>query len=546
MEPKLPTATTNSSSTYSCIMFSYYGKPYFIARTLQFGSFPPIIIYACGICHQYIISKKDLIRHECLPRFARTCFYNSAKTMQCLLKLIAYNNYAYASITSPVFKEFVESFNRGFKIPSEDKLKKLMHEYAENIQTHILQKLQNRVVTLLIDGATKANRRFEGIILWTVERLYFYSLEELPDFKTQTIAGRLRNIIQFLRNNFINVVAICSDNASNNKALFSPSNPNNILDLDIFRIPCVAHVINLAISDLIENPIWSAFYKQIETVLKSFTKAPKLSSVRWCSLFYALEYLYKKVQINAIPAAIEEIVTRINMTYNLDSLNEISKIISNLMKKVEGDSVALSSVFPLFSQTISKLNGIEHPLAHHFSILLKNRFFNTEGMCLACLSYILTFPGYIYAKNLIDDDLKEHIIYSSTQAINMFSVAKHYDSETVTLAISGLRYYLENDIPFQTNVPSYIFWQHVREDINFPKNLRIFSYIAFELVQIPATEAPVERIFSRLSGVLTPLRRSTVTSKLNDLMIVKANVIFRSLAPNGNNIMSSLEEHITT
>ena len=53
-------------------------------------------------------------------------------------------------------------------------------------------------------------------------------MEELPDFKTTTFEHQITTIVNKLRDNNIIVVAICSDNASNNQALFAPDNDNII------------------------------------------------------------------------------------------------------------------------------------------------------------------------------------------------------------------------------------------------------------------------------------------------------------------------------
>ena len=88
-------------------------------------------------------------------------------------------------------------------------------------------------------------------------------MEELPDFKTTTFEHQITTIVNKLRDNNIIVVAICSDNASNNQALFAPDNDNNILKLGLIRIPCVAHLINLAGGDVKKDQGFELFYKML-------------------------------------------------------------------------------------------------------------------------------------------------------------------------------------------------------------------------------------------------------------------------------------------
>lgn len=131
-----------------------------------------------------------------------------------------------------------------------------------------------RVRSLLIDGATKAERHFEGVLIWTIERIYFYSLEEMESFTTHNLQERLLTLIRKLTENNINVAVICSDNASNNRALFNRANNDNLidkLDIGLIRIPCCAHVINLSIQYVL-NSSHKWLYSLVEKLLK---KPPK-------------------------------------------------------------------------------------------------------------------------------------------------------------------------------------------------------------------------------------------------------------------------------
>ena len=160
--------------SYYC-SFSYHDYIDYIPYSFQFGTLFTVNVYECSRCHQRMISKKDLIGHRCVATnpTQNPFVYHPAKTTDCLLDLIAFHNYSYHSIQSPVWQALVDSFNRGYQIPKKDKLESLMHDRAMRIQEDILKNLEGKNVTLLIDGATKEGRKFEGFI-WSYRGLFYY------------------------------------------------------------------------------------------------------------------------------------------------------------------------------------------------------------------------------------------------------------------------------------------------------------------------------------------------------------------------------------
>ena len=546
--PNSTYATCKERQQHELILFNYGKFQYYIPKTFRFGNLPKINLYQCAKCGQYMTSKKDLLRHNCLPtnRQFEPYMYNEKNTLHRLLDLIAFNNYSYHSVENAVFQQFIDSFCRGFQIPKQDALENDMHQYAMEIQEATLTKLSHQIVSLLIDGGSKVGRKFEGVLLWSLKRVYFYSLEQCQDFKTSTLSQDIEAIINKLRSYNIIVLAICSDNASNNKALFNATNEYNILDQGLVHIPCCSHMINLAVHDTLHNPNTLPLLDAIRSILGlkiPHFSPPKLTEVRWCSFFECILYIIGHLSV--LPHLLDETIRTIDLDYDWQKLDATAKVMLEFIKETESDSIALSSIFPKISNTISKLKNIGGVFALTLSVTIKNRVFQTEGIGLPILSYLLTGEGFAKYKQLNDQNLQMEIFTAAQKGIEQYAKARHIEDYITTAMYSGLAVYLfygEKYIPFHSNSDSLSTWEKALRDKSIPLVLQKFAFLAYEVLQIPATEAPVERIFSHLGAILTPQRTHLLTEKINDLMIVKANILFKSLKyPLSNGLLDQIK-----
>ena len=361
-------STTKSGIIQSGIVFRQYGIQYKITHMHVIGSYQ-ITIYQCQKCQTFFVARKDLFRHTChlMTQGMNNFVFNAAKTTKCLLEMIAVNNYSFESIGSPTFRNFIESFGRDYEIPSPDKIAREMHTYAETIQRQVIEHLKHHVVTLLIDGGTRSGRHYDGILLWTIGGIHFYSLEDVPNFKTLTLSDRLAKVIQFLRANEIIVIAACSDNASNNIALFNEYNINSLFnqltDFDLLRIPCCAHVINLAVSDTIYLT-FKIIYKMVKGLLKRAPKnkkIPKFTKVRWYSFFTCVLFIYEHPDIFPKNDPDYDFIEK---EIGWDLFSSVSRKVIELIALVESDSVELSSVFPMISSFIGDMEDINNIVGH--------------------------------------------------------------------------------------------------------------------------------------------------------------------------------------
>ena len=91
-----------------------------------------------------------------------------------------------------------------------------MIELAQRIRMQMLENLRDRVVSLMIDGCKRWGRLYEGVVSYTSERLYLYSVLKMRDGTARTLEAILAEVIETLKRNNTTVVSINSDNASVN------------------------------------------------------------------------------------------------------------------------------------------------------------------------------------------------------------------------------------------------------------------------------------------------------------------------------------------
>ena len=139
-----------------------------------------------------------------------------------------------------------------FTTPSEPVFKEMLKNYALRIQEHTLTSLKGEVVSILIDGAKKCTREFEGVILYSRIGLKFFALVNIPNQKAMTLASVISAVDSALSRNGTRVVSICSDNAKTNKKALNcdESSAQSLSGFFFIRQGCSVHSINLAIGDV--------------------------------------------------------------------------------------------------------------------------------------------------------------------------------------------------------------------------------------------------------------------------------------------------------
>ena len=103
----------------------------------------------------------------------------SQEAKDCYLDFVCCCNISQNAITGKYFQQLMVAVHADFTTPSEPVFKEMLKNYALRIQEHTLTSLKGEVVSILIDGAKKCTREFEGVILYSHIGLKFLTCQQV-------------------------------------------------------------------------------------------------------------------------------------------------------------------------------------------------------------------------------------------------------------------------------------------------------------------------------------------------------------------------------
>ena len=484
------------------------------------------VFYYCTLCHHIYVSKKAVDSHDCRPCMNQSTF-NPNQTKVDLLIAIAVCDLSFKTVCSKPFRKFVDDFGCNFHISSERQMIRDMKSLAMEINEKNLQSLYGQTVSILFDGAKRVGNNYEGVILYTRPRLYFYPFSILDKEKATDIAKVIITTINDLNNRGVRVIAACSDNASNNIAAFanhSYSVRYHIGD-GIIRVPCFAHTSNLATKDVFDGK-----FKSITHAIVLITKVHppgqkqtcSFSATRWKSLYECIQYICNYNDFYATNEETQQLYNLIEQTHSWHILRICAQIMWEFTAELEKDHSSICDVFLFVNDTLEKLKSIiMYPIPDAMYRSVRKRFTSEKSMEIPCLSFVCTKIGKSIFNALNDSELQESV---SKCAING---ATAYSSEHPTWfnqeeLQKELKAYLNSvDIPFS----DMSYWEQMKntKGYKWPE----LAQLAYDVVQIPCSEAPVERFFAHLEKILSPQRRRMTPELVSAISIVKMDYLFK-------------------
>ena len=167
--------------------------------------------------------------------------------MEYIIRYIASTNTPFRSMDNSFLRTACNILDNSFIYPGKDKLRSEMIDLSKKIIINMKKEICYTSVSLLFDSCKRWGENYQGIILYTSERLYIWSVLATEDSKAETFTKVIQKVIDDLKFTQIKVLAICTDNAAANVSAFKENN------LCLFWQPCAAHTTNLVISDTFEK-----------------------------------------------------------------------------------------------------------------------------------------------------------------------------------------------------------------------------------------------------------------------------------------------------
>lgn len=490
-------------------------------------------MYKCLSCHHIYFSKNGAVKHQCsnYQYFINMISHpDHILTIENLLRFICTSNCSLRCVENIFLQRAFKAVNPTIEIPKRDKLKSEMFDLANQILQKMHNDLRGKTVSILLDGCRRLSHNFQGIIIYTPDRLYFYSIYETPNSKAKTLRELVVSIIFKMAFNQIHVLSICTDNCNTNKSAFDEL---YFFGRHILREPCSSHTGNLAIKDMFESGEYEFVKNEIFNLLSNIPdclchngNVPRLMTIRWKSMYTCVEFIYKNIQTFletqnvSVIASIEVIENSIGW----ENLYKMLQIMWIFVSQTEADLASIADIVQPFLNALDALFQMNTTPAKKLAEHLENRFKKSCPLQLPFFAFLLTKEGLQYFRS----DQKGSENFKNFELTITQYLIERCLCRTITLVISTLRTYLEvfNINEFENFSKPIDMWkcdQYLYTKYGIPY---CFSKLAEEILSIPASEAAVERIFAALSKITTKEMCKIKTNTINSRLVIKYDSIF--------------------
>ena len=512
----------------------------------------PHLCYGCTQCFEFFVSKKGAIEHNCSPQTfkyddyvnfvsSHTETFNIDSNLKAIKHYFATKNIIYfiATTNLPINKlknDFIRNalscLDSSYQIPGYDKLRELVINEALIIEKRNLRLLCGKIVSILLDEATRWNVHYEGVVIYTPERLYFMSVTPLPEVKAKYLAHLTSYIVKKLQSFGITVVSVCTDNAGNNRKAYDEKNPHcaqALCQQQFIRQPCSAHTANLGISDMFEkDPQYGYVISYINTLLNRHphVKEPVPSfTIRWSSLYKCVEYIYNNLETynKSRDFIVQEHITRIERDIGWVYLYHMVKYAWDFIENIEGDHVSIANIFSSIKQIWHKLLEMNINASLRFADVILQRFCKTVHLKLPLFAFSLTHEGLDWFRNYPGNKF----INDCIEGMKMY--AKDRNIQNIDLILGVYNTYLKDidSNAFDRFSAPIEFWKAMKDDTTVSIQCQFFARFAVEVLSIPASEAAVERVFASLSALIDSREKRCKPDLINSKLCIKYDVIFQ-------------------
>lgn len=516
--------------------------------------------YKCLSCRAIFITKTGALNHSC-PAFGHfNNFFqvqrpkpNHIACIKYILRYIAIANASIKSFENLCIIQSYKALDETFEMPSKNKLHRLMISMAADIHEKTMHELQYQTVSLMMDGCKRWGYRYEGFVIYTCHKLYYFGVIPTKDETHLTLANVIKRVMTEFDEHHIRVVAITTDNASNNiTALnFGPTSAQGLSGHHFIRQPCAAHTLNLAIEDVVmHSDLGKIIYNNIQFLLRNVPKGTvragynkQLETIRWMSLFECAQFIYANSDkyINSLNVDVVAAYIRVEQIIPWAMLDQILLILKQFLLHIEADLSSIANIIPPFLECCGALSTIENKVANLFLEKLINRFTKTCPIQLPWVAYLLTLDGLNFYRT--HEDLQEAIYDAAMSGLNGYLNERkpsYIADYTQMLAIFD-NYLRDFDLgQLVSHELAFDCWADFKNPMPFT-----FKLLARDILLIPSSEAPVERVFSALTGATTShmcnLKPETVnarlTIKFDTLFLGIENIKYHDLVTNAEQIM---------
>lgn len=150
------------------------------------------------------------------------------------------------------------------------------------------------------------------------------------------------------------------------------------------------------------------------------------------------------------------------------------------------------------------------------------------SIAIAIIRLLLTKEGLYFYRAFCQQDNK--FFNSAKEGMICYQIERDFDVEVIEMNINAFEIYLEifdinNFSNFNTAQDMWEYLASNNEELGIPQT---FFILAKEVLEIPSTEAAVERLFTFLSNLTSGHMCNSQEETLSSRLIVKFDTIFRN------------------
>lgn len=435
------------------------------------------------------------------------------------------------AIEDPLFKTFCQILDPEIIIPPPAVMRSLIINFSDFLLEYQLRNTQSNYFSILIDGKTQNTLHFISIILFTRNQYIYYTTKMVKSESAVNISNILRKCIDELILNNKTVCSICSDNFSSNKSACKIKN----LQKKIYRQYCNCHCANLAISNLFNKKgKYNNITQKVLLALRLLKKfhPPSFTEVRWKSLSECATFISNNK--DKLVSIIDHKHLEENKTYsdlkkfNWDELKSALNIITSYIIGLENDEMRIEYVFGELSKTIQQLEKEETQIANDITTELINVYVMNNYLIVALSAFLLTTDGTFFWQNC-SEEKKDFFFEYGYEGICHFckksGIVVNDDMKKIFLDHLS-RQKIEFCEPFA-------YWSSQNN---------VLSDIACQILSIPCSETPVERLFGGLTYMFDDKSNRMKDDLLNAKLRIRMFTVFENIHEYSGRLLKRIKE----
>jgi hypothetical protein len=505
---------------------------------------------------QRLSREATIILERDVAQFAGQAFImpnpNAQSAWAMLVDLFATTNLPLTFIRNQNFQHFLRGAFPLAKIPNYRELRTSIVERAMNVRRKWMTIVgPGSVISLMTDGGLGAGKNWLGTVACAPGvGFHFWSLDPVQKSDSPTIAGILACKINQLTEVYsLRVGAIITDNAANEKAALNPEHPEcvqNKTGRPLVRVACMSHTVGLMLKDWAQHAFQGRdLYQDLALIVMEFNRTRRnshgkltvLATTRWDSMTRVVseivdrhDYIGWTLQRRPTPNAITAFTS-----YVWTDVQAVVKEVHNVILWSENNETRLCHVWYHLDKFCQKLDTLRNPPRQNpptpeipniyskflVEVVLRRRH-KTCDEGLLILSHLMTRSGLmwfhqledfgdppgpvkfraVWSKQLVRLEIEPHLVF----------YARLLGADLLALHIA-LDRYLTIDPKMMDGPPRPIHPRTRDEDLFWDRVLAgwletklpgpYVSYvplanIAKILINIPASESDVERLFSHM------------------------------------------------